>query len=105
MKKIKRSISILLIAMMALAMLGGCGNNSTSGNSTADGDSTKIEKTADAGEAKGTESNPFILGVSPMSGWYAWYGIIIEYIHIFLKTDRKNMYFISTPSELGDNIF
>ena len=67
MKKIKRSISILLIAMMALAMLGGCGNNSTSGNSTADGDSTKIEKTADAGEAKGTESNPFILGVSPMS--------------------------------------
>lgn len=29
MKKIKRSISILLIAMMALAMLGGCGNNST----------------------------------------------------------------------------
>ena len=75
MKKIKRSISILLIAMMALAMLGGCGNNSTSGNSTADGDSTKIEKTADAGEAKGTESNPFILGVSPMSGWYAWYGV------------------------------
>ena len=41
MKKIKRSISILLIAMMALAMLGGCGNNSTSGNSTANGDSAK----------------------------------------------------------------
>lgn len=76
MKKIKRSISILLIAMMALAMLGGCGNNSTSGNSTANGDSAKAtEKTADAGEAKGTESNPFILGVSPMSGWYAWYGV------------------------------
>ena len=55
MKKIKRSISILLIAMMALAMLGGCGNNSTSGNSTANGDSAKAtEKTADAGEAKGT---------------------------------------------------
>lgn len=53
MKKIKRSISILLIAMMALAMLGGCGNNSTSGNSTANGDSAKAtEKTADAGEAK-----------------------------------------------------
>ena len=50
MKKIKRSISILLIAMMALAMLGGCGNNSTSGNSTANGDSAKAtEKTADAG--------------------------------------------------------
>ena len=48
--------------MMALAMLGGCGNNSTSGNSTANGDSAKAtEKTADAGEAKGTESNPFIL--------------------------------------------
>lgn len=76
MKKIKRSISILLIAMMALVMLGGCGNNSTSGNSTANGDSAKAtEKTADAGEAKGTESNPFILGVSPMSGWYAWYGV------------------------------
>ena len=76
MKKIKRGISILLIAMMALAMLGGCGNNSTSGNSTANGDSAKAtEKTADAGEAKGTESNPFILGVSPMSGWYAWYGV------------------------------
>mgnify|MGYP000763212662 FL=1 len=52
------------------------GNNSTSGNSTANGDSAKAtEKTADAGEAKGTESNPFILGVSPMSGWYAWYGV------------------------------
>lgn len=39
--------------MMALAMLGGCGNNSTSGNSTANGDSAKAtEKTADAGEAK-----------------------------------------------------
>ena len=51
MKKIKRSISILLIAMMALAMLGGCGNNSTSGNSTANGDSAKAtEKTADARE-------------------------------------------------------
>ena len=47
MKKIKRSISILLIAMMALAMLGGCGNNSTSGNSTANGDSAKAtEKTS-----------------------------------------------------------
>lgn len=28
-----------------------------------------------AAEPKGSESNPFILGVSPMSGWYGWYGI------------------------------
>lgn len=24
---------------------------------------------------KGTKENPFIIGVSPMTGWYAWYGI------------------------------
>lgn len=24
---------------------------------------------------KGTKENPFVLGVSPMAGWYAWYGI------------------------------
>ena len=52
MKKIKRSISILLIAMMAVAMLGGCGIIRTSGNSRANGDSAKAtDKSADAGEA------------------------------------------------------
>ncbi len=24
---------------------------------------------------KGSEQNPFILGISPMAGWYAWYGV------------------------------
>lgn len=32
---------------------------------------------------KGSEGNPFILGVSPMSGWYGWYGI--ESTGIFKK--------------------
>ncbi|MCR5494007.1 MAG: ABC transporter substrate-binding protein [Treponema sp.] len=34
---------------------------------------------------KGTESNPFILGVSPMSGWYGWYGI--EGCGLFKRND------------------
>lgn len=33
-------------------------------------------KSVPAGAAKkGSEGNPFVLGVSPMSGWYGWYGI------------------------------
>lgn len=31
--------------------------------------------TAKSRRIKGTEENPFILGISPMAGWYAWYGI------------------------------
>ena len=34
---------------------------------------------------KGSQGNPFILGVSPMSGWYGWYGI--EGTGIFEKND------------------
>jgi len=32
-------------------------------------------KGAKEAATKGTEGNPFVLGVSPMSGWYGWYGI------------------------------
>lgn len=56
---------------MTAGMLGGCAGSSGAGSNVE-------EKTGEASEsstAKGTEDNPFILGVSPMSGWYAWYGI------------------------------
>lgn len=57
----KKVYQWLMVTMMAVFMLTGCGNNSqTAEKSTAE---------------KGTEENPFVLGVSPMSGWYAWYGI------------------------------
>jgi len=65
MKKILKRISIyLLIAVMSI-QLSGCGNSDTFSEDT----------TSTVAAAKGTEDNPFILGVSPMSGWYAWYGI------------------------------
>lgn len=66
----KKFMSILLACIMVISMMTGCG--STSDNA----DDTKGTETAvDSNAEKGTKENPFILGVSPMSGWYAWYGV------------------------------
>ena len=55
--KRKFTLIVTLIFIMATLFLSltGCGGKS------------KI--------VKGTKENPFILGVSPMAGWYAWYGV------------------------------
>ncbi len=61
----KKLLSLILIVAVLFVVCVGC-----SGSSKSDA----ARKTGIA-LAKGTEDNPFILGVSPMSGWYAWYGI------------------------------
>ena len=63
----KKIVSLFCVMIMAMSMLAGCGD-SGAGSSSA-------SATASSNAAKGTEDNPFILGVSPMTGWYAWYGV------------------------------
>lgn len=60
----KKILCLSLITVM-LVVCVGCSS------------SPKSESTQKTSQSlvKGTEDNPFILGVSPMSGWYAWYGI------------------------------
>lgn len=61
----------LLALLLTTIMIGGltaCGG----GSGESAGSSAAVQ--ADS-SAKGTAENPFILGVSPMSGWYAWYGV------------------------------
>lgn len=72
MKKMRRLLALFLLGTMILGTLSGCGSSTketTSGETAAETDSSA------SSNAKGTEANPFVLGVSPMSGWYAWYGI------------------------------
>lgn len=66
----KKFMSILLTCIMVISVLAGCGDSSDKAD-----DTKKTEATGDSSAEKGTKDNPFILGVSPMSGWYAWYGI------------------------------
>ncbi|MGB8452562.1 MAG: ABC transporter substrate-binding protein [Anaerocolumna sp.] len=73
MKKSKKILRILLAGAMAVGILSGCGSSNSVSSHT-----NTTESSTSAGEssaARGTEENPFILGVSPMSGWYAWYGM------------------------------
>ncbi len=79
MKKFKKILGILSAAAVAVSLLGGCAGNtaksSTGAGTQSSGAESKTAESADSLAAKGTKENPFILGVSPMSGWYAWYGI------------------------------
>lgn len=62
----KRIIAVLILIVMSVFVFTGCGSSTTSGEGNVDSASTN---------AVGTAENPFKLGVSPMSGWYAWYGV------------------------------
>ncbi len=83
MKNLKRINSLFLAVILTVGMLSGCGSSNSensnleNSNSESSGADTKESASASGGSstAKGTKDNPFILGVSPMSGWYAWYGI------------------------------
>ena len=66
----KKFMSILLTCIMVISVLAGCGDSSDKAD-----DTKKTTEKGDSSAEKGTEDNPFVLGVSPMSGWYAWYGI------------------------------
>lgn len=68
-----KKFGAMFIAMLFAfsSMLTGCGNTDASGTSESEGTST----TTSANSKVGTAENPFKLGVSPMSGWYAWYGV------------------------------
>lgn len=65
-----KKILIFIMLMVSLAFSGCKGKKSM---------------TEAASKAKGSAENPFILGVSPMSGWYGWYGI--EGTGIFQKNN------------------
>ena len=54
-KKLALTLTIIFSLMMIATGMMGC--------------------TGKSKRVKGTEENPFILGVSPMAGWYAWYGV------------------------------
>lgn len=66
----KNTLKAILACSLSLCMLAGCSTSSESSASD-----TEQASSDNNSSAKGTESNPFVLGVSPMSGWYAWYGI------------------------------
>ncbi len=70
MKKFKRLAAGFLALMMLMGILTGC----SQGKETS-AESSQSTEGVTGSEAKGTEENPFVLGVSPMSGWYAWYGV------------------------------
>ncbi len=54
--KRKKILKLLLVCTLVFQMLcTGCGGKSKA--------------------VKGTPENPFVLGISPMAGWYAWYGV------------------------------
>lgn len=59
----KKYIQLILITIMAMFILTACGSTSSNNHAS----------TSNA--PKGSKENPFVLGVSPMAGWYAWYGV------------------------------
>lgn len=67
----KKIICVLMMAVMTMVLFTGCGSSETSENV----ESTDSGSSSGTAAAKGTKENPFVLGVSPMSGWYAWYGV------------------------------
>lgn len=64
MKKLKKMWLVVVVLVMVICVAAGCGNTSAN-NSKSVAEDTSV----------GTKENPFKLGVSPMSGWYAWYGV------------------------------
>ncbi len=57
--------ALCAVSAAMIMTAAGCGGQSDAGTAA----------TASADAPKGTAENPFVLGVSPMSGWYAWYGV------------------------------
>lgn len=68
----KKWLSLCMILIMSMAVMTGCGNSGGTGENASGEVSSSQGNNA---EMKGTKENPFVLGVSPMSGWYAWYGV------------------------------
>lgn len=68
----KKWLSLCMILIMSMAVMTGCGNSGGTGEN-ASGEASSSQ--GNNAEMKGTKENPFVLGVSPMSGWYAWYGV------------------------------
>lgn len=71
----KKLFGILLALTMVAALLTGCSKASSGDKTGSAEDNTASAAGESESAAKGTPENPFILGVSPMSGWYAWYGV------------------------------
>lgn len=76
-------ILIALTIMGVMFTITGCNSKGQlTGNEVSS--TAEVSHTTGNGQ-KGTKENPFILGISPMSGWYGWYGI--QGTGIFEKND------------------
>lgn len=86
----KRICKVLLLAVMTMAIVVGCGKKTS--DKAASGKSSSESSSV----VKGTKENPFVLGVSPMSGWYAWYGVdktgIFEKNGVYVKIQFFSVY-------------
>lgn len=69
----KKFIALFMLIIMAMSIFAGCGTNT--GTTSTDDGSLEASTQSQTADGVGTEENPFKLGVSPMSGWYAWYGV------------------------------
>ena len=62
----KRILAVLVLAVLAFT---SCNEKKS------DSSSAEVVSEKSAVSVKGSKENPFVLGVSPMSGWYGWYGV------------------------------
>ena len=72
----KSLIGFLCMLMLGCIFLTGCG---MAGDDAVKSSGSSINNinggVKDSSAPLGSKENPFKLGVSPMSGWYAWYGV------------------------------
>lgn len=68
---VKKAISLFMAAVFSAFTLTACGTASQTESEGGGGSASETETAS----ADSTEDNVFKLGVSPMSGWYAWYGV------------------------------
>lgn len=96
----KKYLTMLLLALMSLCILTGCGSSKSNDK--------KTTATASSSASKGTKDNPFILGVSPMAGWYAWYGVdgtgIFEKNGVYVKLKFFSVYSDSLTAFYSGNL-
>lgn len=71
----KKLLLLMSAIFVSTSILTGCGGGSTGGGTTTEGEKPAEESNTTAEATIGTAEKPFKLGVSPMSGWYAWYGV------------------------------
>jgi NitT/TauT family transport system substrate-binding protein len=72
-KKLLMCLCMILATCVLMAGCGMAGDDAVKSSSSSVNDANGGVKNSSA--PLGSKENPFKLGVSPMSGWYAWYGV------------------------------